>query len=117
MKSRKFGDHLHEMLQDSEFAVVYVQATLEASGVEEFLYALREVAMAQSGVRKVAEESQRGRESLYKSLSKQGNPRIRTLDDIPHALGMRLAVTRDTAAPKARQEQTHSAPVGQGERV
>ena len=43
--------------------------------------------VAQGGVQKVDEESQRGRESLYKSLSKQGNPRIRTLDDIPHALG------------------------------
>ncbi len=94
MKLRKFEDHLHEMLQDSEFAVVYVQTALEDGGVEEFLHALREVAIAQGGVQKVAEESKHGRESLYKSLSKQGNPRIKTLDDVLHALGMRISVAR-----------------------
>ncbi len=45
-------------------------------------------------MQKVAAESQHGRESLYKSLSKQGNPRIKTLEDVLHALGMRLAVAR-----------------------
>ncbi len=69
------------------------------------MYALRAVAIAQGGIQKVAEESQRGRESLYKSLSKQGNPRIKTLEDILHTLGMRLAVARAGAAAQARQEQ------------
>ena len=105
MRLRKFEDHLHEMLRDSGFAVAYVQTALEDGGIEEFLHALREVAVAQGGMQKVAEESQRGRESLYKSLSKQGNPRIKTLDDVLHTLGMRLAVTRDEAAPRTEQEQ------------
>lgn len=94
MKLSKFEDHLHEMLQDSEFAVVYIQTALEDGGIEEFLHALREVAIAQGGVQKVAEESKHGRESLYKSLSKQGNPRIKTLDDVLHALEMRISVAR-----------------------
>lgn len=98
MRLHKFEDHLHEMLQDSEFAVMYVQTALEDGGVEEFLYALREVAIAQGGVQKVAEESQRGRESLYKSLSKEGNPRIKTLADVLGVMGMRLTVTRTEAA-------------------
>jgi len=102
MKLQKFEDHLHEMLQDSEFAVTYVQTALE-DGIEEFLYALREVAIAQGGVQKVAEESRRGRESLYKSLSKEGNPRIKTLADVLSVLGMSLAVTRTEPTP-AMQE-------------
>ena len=100
MKLRKFEEHLHEKLSDSDFAVAYVEAALEEGGIEEFLYALREVAIAQGGLQKVAVESQRGRESLYKSLSKQGNPRIKTLDDILHTLGMRIAVTRTEATPQ-----------------
>ncbi len=92
------------MLRDPEYAVVYAQVALEDGGVEELLYALREIAIAQGGVQKVAQESRHGRESLYKSLSKQGNPRVKTLDDILHALGMRLTVIRVGAAPPVTQE-------------
>ena len=60
MKLRKFDDHLYEMLSDPEFAVHYVEAALQDGGIGEFLYALQEVAVAQGGVQKVAEESQRG---------------------------------------------------------
>jgi len=109
MKLRKFEDHLHEMLRDPEFALTYVETALGDGGVEEFLYALRELAVAQGGVQKVAEGSRHGRESLYKSLSKQGNPRIKTLDDILRAMGMRLTVTRAEAAPQGQREQSHVA--------
>ena len=102
MKLRKFEDHLYEKLRDTDYAVMYVETALEDGGIEEFLYALREVAIAQGGVQKIAEESRRGRESLYKSLSKQGNPRIKTLDDILHGLGMRIAIARDE--PGARSQ-------------
>jgi len=112
MKLRKFEDHLYEKLRDTDFAVAYVETALEDGGIEEFLYALREVAVAQGGVQRVAAESQRGRESLYKSLSKQGNPRIRTLDDILHALGMRIAVTRDGGASQPLREQAQAVAYG-----
>jgi probable addiction module antidote protein len=101
MKLRKFEDYLHEKLRDPEYATVYVQVALEDNGIEEFLHALREVAIAQGGVQKLAEESQRGRESLYRSLSKQGNPRIKTVNEILNALGMHMTVTSNNAAPNA----------------
>ncbi len=94
MKLRKFDDYLAEKLGDKEYAVAYLEAALEDGGIEEFLYALQKVAAAQGGVQKVAEESKHGRESLYKSLSTQGNPRIKTLNDVLHALGMRISVAR-----------------------
>jgi probable addiction module antidote protein len=107
LKLRKFDDYLYEKLRDPEYAIVYLETALEDGGIGDFLYALRKVATAQGGVQKVAEESQRGRESLYKSLSKQGNPRIKTLDDILHALGMRIAVARvETVQTQKRQGQT-----------
>lgn len=106
MKLRNFEDHLSERLREPEYAMAYVEAALEEGGIEDFLYAVREVAMAQDGgMQRVAAQSKRGRESLYKSLSKQGNPRIRTLDSILHSIGMRIAVTRDesTAANEMRE--------------
>ena len=105
MKLHKFDDYLHEMLRDPEFAVAYVQTALEDDGVEEFLYALRKVAIAQGGVQNMAEESQRGRESLYKSLSEESNPRIKTLADVLSVMGMRLAVTRTDAMSALRENQ------------
>jgi len=105
---RKFDDYLYEKLRDPEYAVAYMETALEDGGIADFLCALRKVAIAQGGVQKVAEESRHGRESLYKSLSKQGNPRIKTLDDVLRALGMRLAVTRDEAAAGGERGQEQS---------
>jgi probable addiction module antidote protein len=94
MKLRKFEDHLHEMLRDPEFAITYLEEAMEDS-IEEFLYALRDVACAQEGgLKRVAEHAKLGRESMYKSLSKRGNPRIRTLDSILDAVGMKICVSR-----------------------
>ncbi len=112
MKLHKFDDYLHEKLCNNEFAAVYLEVALEDDGVEELLYALRGVAIAQGGVRRVAEASQKGRESLYKSLSRQGNPRVKTLDDILRALGMRLSVTRDMRASQSQDELTSVAASG-----
>lgn len=101
MKLRKFEDHLNERLREPEYAAIYVETALEQGGIEEFLYALREVIVAQEGgMQRVAAESRRGRESMYKSLSKQGNPRIKTLDSILHSVGMRITVTRDEAVSR-----------------
>ena len=111
MKLRKFDDYLSEKLRDTEYAIAYVETALEDGGVEEFLYALRKVAVAQGGVQKVAEESQRGRESLYKSLSKQGNPRIKTLDGILHTLGMRIAVARAENTSQGQRKQSQATAV------
>jgi len=94
MKLSKFEDDLHEKLHDADFAVAYLEAALEDGGTDEFLYALRDVAIANGGVHQIAQKSRHGRESLYKSLSKQGNPRIKTLDDVLHTMGMRISVAR-----------------------
>ena len=104
MRLRKFDDYLYERLLNPEYAAVYAETALEEGGVEDFLCALRVIAIAQGGVQKVAEASQKGRQSLYKTLSKQGNPRVKALDNILHALGMRLSVTRDTATVRPKSE-------------
>lgn len=96
MRLRKFEDHLHEKLRDPEYAVEYLQVASE-DGIEELLYALKEVACAQEGgIKRVAEQAGLGRESMYKSLSRQGNPQIKTLGSILQAMGMRFCITRSS---------------------
>ncbi len=41
----------------------------------------------------VARKAHVGRESLYKTLSENGNPELRTINSLLHAMGLRLSVT------------------------
>ena len=70
-----------------------MNAALEDIDPALFLLALRNVAEAQGGVAQLAEKAKLNRESLYKMLSKRGNPELKSLDSLLHALGFRLAVT------------------------
>lgn len=104
MRSKRFEDHLCEKLRDREYALAYLEAARE-DGIEEFLYAVREVASAQEGgFTRVAEQAGLGRASLYKSLSKRGNPQIKTLDSILGAMGMRFCIARSNT-PASRDSR------------
>ena len=98
MKLSNFEDHLNEKLRDADYAAAYLEDALADGGADEFLYALRDVARANGGVQEIAKKSGHGRESLYKSLSKEGNPRLKTLGDVLQAMGMRLSVVREQGA-------------------
>lgn len=95
-RSRKYQDWLIERLKDHDEAVAYLNAALEESlkGDEEsrrlFLMALRNVAEAQGGISNLAKKARVGRESLYKTLSKKGNPRWHTLVSLLISLGLNL---------------------------
>lgn len=98
MRLKKFEDHLYEKLRDQDYAIEYLKAASE-DGIEEFLHAVKEVASAQEGgITSVAKQAGLGRESMYKSLSKRGNPHIRTLDSILSAIGMEFCVTKRQTA-------------------
>lgn len=78
---------------DSEEAIAeFLTAALEENDPEFFQKALGEVAKAR-GMAQVAERAGVGRESLYKSLSAEGNPRFGTVVDVLDALGFKLVVT------------------------
>lgn len=95
-KQKKYQEWLIESLKDHDAAVAYLNAALEESlrGDAEsqalFLLALRNVAEAQGGMGKVAKRAHLGRESLYKTLSRGGNPSLRTLTSLVHAMGLEL---------------------------
>ena len=92
-KSKAYQPDLIESLREVGEAEEYLNAALEEDDPELFLLALRNVAEAQGGVAQLAEKAKLNRESLYKILSERGNPELRSLDALLHALGFRLAVT------------------------
>jgi probable addiction module antidote protein len=98
-KNKKYQEFLMEHLKDHEEAVAYLNAALEESlkGDEEsqhlFLIALRNVAEAQGGMGALAKKAHVGRESLYKTLSEDGNPKWHTLVSLVIALGLNLRLS------------------------
>jgi probable addiction module antidote protein len=102
-KSVTYLDGLHERLKDPSYAAEYLNAHLaenDEDAVEAFLIALRDVATAH-GMSNVSKNTALGRESLYKSLSKSGNPKIATLAKLLQAMGLKLSVKANT--PKLRK--------------
>ena len=91
-KSMAYQTDLIESLRDAQEAEEYLNAALEENDPELFLRALRNVAEAQGGVASLAEKTKLNRESLYRMLSERGNPELRSLEALLHALGFRLAV-------------------------
>ena len=81
-----------EHLDSEEDMAAYLEAALEDKDPSVFLLALRQVVQAR-GMANVARKAHVGRESLYKTLSENGNPELRTINRLLHAMGLRLSVT------------------------
>jgi probable addiction module antidote protein len=88
---RSFRAQLLRDLLDPNEAASYVNAALEDSD-EMFLVALRDVTEARSRMSRVANEAGVSRESVYRMLSKSGNPTHSNLRGILKALNLRLSV-------------------------
>ena len=78
-----------DFLDDDEQIAEYLTTSLETGDAAYIAHALGVVARAK-GMSKVAEESGVSRELLYRSLSNEGNPTLRTMLAILPALGVRL---------------------------
>ncbi|MFV5348321.1 addiction module antidote protein [Acinetobacter soli] len=81
------ADHL-----DSEKAIAdYLSIVLEEDDPEVFIQALGTVARARS-MKEIAEKTGLNRESLYKALSGDTNPRYETIVKVINAMGLKLAI-------------------------
>src|SRR5215471_10330874 len=90
--TESYRDHLLESLRNPEEAANYLNASLNDKDPRVFLLALRDVADAHGGVRALSRDAGLNRESLYRMLSKSGNPSLESLGAVLKALGMQLAV-------------------------
>jgi len=83
-------------LRNREMAAEYLCAALEDSDSAVILMALRNIAEAQEdGISGLAIRSNLGRESMYKMLSKTGNPKLSSFTKVIQALGLKLKVEQD----------------------
>ena len=89
----KHNDWLFEQLKDAEFAADFLNAASEDDDPATYLSALRKVVDARSGMATIAEKTELSRETLYRTLSKRGNPTIKTLVRILKATGLKIEVT------------------------
>jgi probable addiction module antidote protein len=98
MKLKSYKNDLLKELKNPEYAAAYLAQALESEDQATFLLALRDVVEAGGGVSVVARQAHIQRESLYKTLSNRGNPRLTTLQGILKSVGLRMAVTPETEA-------------------
>lgn len=82
--------YLIKQLKDLDFALGYLNECLEDEDEGVFLLGLRHVAEAHGGLKKLAKKSRLNKEHLYRLLSKQGNPRLNSLQGLAHAFGWRV---------------------------
>ena len=85
---------LLQWLKEPRNAEAYIEAVLDEGDPKGLMQALRNVAEAQGGIAAVAERAGLSRETLYRTLSKSGNPQLTSLTKILGATGLRLSVTR-----------------------
>jgi probable addiction module antidote protein len=91
-KTTDYQKYLIDSLKDPEEAAGYLNASLEEGDLDQFLLALRNVAQAQGGINKLANKTTKGRTSLYKTLSEDGNPYLKNTCEILSALGMKITI-------------------------
>jgi probable addiction module antidote protein len=81
------ADHI----KTAEDAAHYLDAVLADGDASEIADAIGVVARSQ-GMAAIAEQSGLSRETLYRTLSEVGNPRLATLIGVLRAMGLRLSV-------------------------
>ncbi|MGB6133545.1 MAG: addiction module antidote protein [Acidobacteriaceae bacterium] len=80
--------------EDPAYAVELLNSILEDGDQAELLIALRQLAKAFGGVQTVAEKANLNATQIYRTLSSEGNPELRSLAAILRVMGLRLAVER-----------------------
>lgn len=95
-KAKPFRGHeeatVESFRKDPQFAAEYLNSVLEDGDQTELMHALRYMAKAFGGVSRLAGQAELNATTLYRTLSPQGNPELKSLTALLKAMGMRLAV-------------------------
>ena len=91
-----YEEWLINSLKKKKEAAAYLQVALDEykkdGDLEAFLMALRHVAEAQGGLGKLSKKTHLNRESLYKTLSSKGNPKLQTIGILLKGLGFEFFI-------------------------
>ena len=94
--------YLLEWLKNPANPAAHVESAFDEGDPAGLLQALRNVAESRGSHSHIAEKTGLDREALYRTLSKRGNPQLRSLTAILDATGLRLSVTpSETRSQKA----------------
>jgi len=91
-KTRSYKVHLDERLKDPKEAAGYLNAALEDDDPHVFLLALKDVADAKGGMSQLSSKSELNRQSLYRALSKSGNPKLVSVLSMLAAMGFQIHI-------------------------
>jgi probable addiction module antidote protein len=97
--TKDYREYLIERLRDPKKALAYLNAALEdcrddsQESRQVLLEAFRTVIQAQGGLTLVSKKANLDRQSLYRSLSRCGNPRLTTLSTRAHAMGFEFKLS------------------------
>ena len=97
-KTKDYHAWLVGKLEDPETAAAYLNEAMSDSP-EMFLKALRNVAQTRQ-MSTVAKKAGVRRESLYRTLSKKGNPRLETLSSVLRVVGLRISIQPEAPRPR-----------------
>ncbi len=101
-KITSYQEDLIEALKDPREAATYLNAAIEDGDKEVFLLALRNVALAHGGMSAVAKKAHINRESLYRMLSRKGNPELKSIFNLLHIVGLKINIEPE----KSRRSKT-----------
>ena len=83
----------HEWLRkDAKHAAAFLEAAMETGDPGDLMAALRDIAEAHGGINEIAKATGLNRETLYRTLSKKGNPQLSSLIPILQATGLRISI-------------------------
>lgn len=93
---QNFRDHLLIRLKNKKYAKSFLEGALEDyyqdGDLDALLEFFRLVAEAQGGIGKLSKGTKSTRQTLYKVLSKGGNPSFITLNEVIRNLGFRFSL-------------------------
>ena len=95
-----------DYLRSDTAIAAYIEDMLAGGDARAVPIALRTLADALGGMNALAERTGLSRETLYRTLSEKGNPRLDTLASLLAAFGLRLSV--QPLRKKARRRETQS---------
>ena len=88
-KAYKTSDYL----KTTEDRAEYLKAVLSENDESLLMLAIREIIDSMGGIGKLSKETGLARESLYRTLSENGNPRFSTLFKVLDNMGLQLSVS------------------------
>jgi probable addiction module antidote protein len=100
-KVTTYQEDLIASLKNPREAAAYLNAAMEDGDQALFLLALRNVAEAHGGMSAVSVKSKLNRESLYRMLSKKGNPEIKSIFTLLDSMGLKLTISPSKKAKKS----------------